>query len=125
MTDQISELLTRSVEKVFPSMEMAEKMLGAGRPLRVYLGIDPTGSDLHLGHTVGLLFLRRLLDAGHKPVLLIGDFTARIGDPTDKDATRKQLTPEETKRNMETYLKQLATILPLDRIEVRYNSEWY
>mgnify|MGYP001613313051 CR=1 FL=1 len=121
----IQELLTRGVEKVFPSAEAAAKMLGAGKPLRIYLGIDPTGSELHLGHSVQILFLRRLLEAGHQPILLIGDFTARIGDPSDKDATRKQLSSDETKRNMATYLKQLSPILPLDRIEVRYNSEWF
>lgn len=121
----IQELLTRGIEKVFPSAEVAAKMLGAGKPLRIYLGIDPTGSELHLGHSVQLLFLKRLLEAGHTPILLIGDFTARIGDPSDKDATRKQLSPEETKRNMTTYLKQVEPILPLDHIEVRYNGEWF
>lgn len=121
----IQELLTRGVEKIFPSHKAAKKMLGSETPLRVYLGIDPTGSELHLGHTVALMFLKRLLDTGHQPVLLIGDFTARIGDPTDKESARKQLSSEETKRNMATYLKQIEPIIPLDRVEVRYNSEWF
>ena len=125
MATDINELLTRSVEKVFPSRDEAEKILTAGKPLRVYWGIDPTGSELHVGHTVALFFLKRLMALGHKAIFLIGDFTARIGDPTDKEATRKQLTPEETKANMATYLEQVGSILPLDQVEVRYNSEWW
>lgn len=120
----MEELLTRGVERIFPSIDVARRMLG-GKPLRIYLGIDPTGSELHLGHTAALFFLRRLLDAGHQPILLIGDFTSRIGDPTGKDASRKQLTAKDVSRNMATYWDQIGKILPIDKIEKRYNSEWW
>jgi tyrosyl-tRNA synthetase len=91
------------------------------------LGIDPTGSDLHLGHSIPFRKLRDFQDAGHTAVVIIGDFTAQIGDPTGKSEVRKQLTAEDVKRNAETYLDQLRPILDFDtpdRLEIRYNSEW-
>jgi len=107
---------------------------GAGRPLRVKLGIDPTGSDIHLGHSILFRKLRAFQDAGHTAVLIIGDFTARIGDPTGKSATRVQLSPAEVEANAETYLVQLGlgqdparALLDFEtagRLEVRRNSEW-
>ena len=121
----VNEIFIRGVANVYPSLEFAKQQLASNKPLRVYLGIDPTGSELHLGHTAPLFFLRRLLDLGHKPILLIGDFTSRIGDPTGKDASRKQLTAEDVARNMATYWEQVGKILPLDKIEKRYNSEWW
>ncbi len=90
---------------VFPSVEYAAKVL-AKEPRKVYLGIDPTGTDIHLGHTIPLLFLKQLWLLGHTPVFVIGDFTARIGDPTDKDATRKPLTKKEVKDNMKMKIEQ-------------------
>jgi len=126
ITDQqkIEELLTRRIEAVFPSKEEANKRLKDGKQLRVYLGIDPTGPDLHLGHTIPLLFLKQLLELGHKPVLVIGDFTARIGDPTGKETARKPLTEKEVKNNMKNYLGQVYKILPKGSFEVKYNSSW-
>jgi len=126
VTDEqkIEELLTRRIEAVFPSKEEAEKRLKEGKELRIYLGIDPTGPDLHLGHTIPLLFLKQLLELGHKPVLVIGDFTARIGDPTDKKTARKPLTEKEVKNNMKNYLGQVYKILPEGSFEVKYNSSW-
>lgn len=121
---KIEELLTRRIEAVFPSLEEAEKRLKEGKKLRIYLGIDPTGQDLHLGHTVPLLFLKQLLELGHQPVLLIGDFTARIGDPTGKDVARKPLTEKEVKNNMKNYLGQVYKILPKGSFEVKYNGSW-
>jgi tyrosyl-tRNA synthetase len=97
------------------------------RPLRVKLGIDPTGTDIHLGHSIPFRKLRAFQDAGHTAVLIIGDFTARIGDPTGKSEVRKQLTDEQVKINAQTYLEQLKPVLDFetpDRLEVRYNSEW-
>lgn len=97
------------------------------RPLRIKLGIDPTGTDIHLGHSILFRKLRAFQDAGHTAVLIIGDFTARIGDPTGKSEVRKQLTSEQVAENAETYLKQVRPILDFDtpgRLEVRYNSEW-
>ncbi len=96
------------------------------RPLRVKLGIDPTGTDIHLGHSIPFRKLRAFQDAGHTAVLIIGDFTARIGDPTGKSEVRKQLTDKQVKANAQTYLAQLKPVLDFapDRLEVRYNSEW-
>jgi tyrosyl-tRNA synthetase len=97
------------------------------RPLRVKLGIDPTGTDIHLGHSIPFRKLRAFQDAGHTAVLIIGDFTARIGDPTGKSEVRKQLTDAQVKANAQTYLEQLKPVLDFetaDRLEVRYNSEW-
>src|SRR3989344_5098461 len=121
---KVKELLTRRIEAVFPSKEEVRVRLKEGKELRIYLGIDPTGLDLHLGHTIPLLFLKQLLELGHKPVLVIGDFTARIGDPTNKEATRKSLTEEEVKNNMRNYLGQVYKILPKGSFEVKYNSAW-
>jgi tyrosyl-tRNA synthetase len=98
--------------------------LRLGRPLRVKLGIDPTSPDLHLGFMVVLHQLARFAEAGHRVILIIGDFTARIGDPSGRNVTRPQLTGEEIDANMRTYLEQAGKVLDLERIEVRYNSEW-
>ncbi len=98
--------------------------LQAGRPLNVKLGIDPTSPDLHLGFMVVLEKLQRFAESGHRVTWIIGDFTARIGDPSGKNVTRPQLSQAEIEANMETYRRQAATVLDLDRIEVRYNSEW-
>jgi len=97
------------------------------RPLRVKLGIDPTGSDIHLGHSIPVRKLRAFQDAGHTAVLIIGDFTAQIGDPTGKSEVRRQLTQEQVAANAKTYLDQVRPILDFDtpgRLEIRYNSEW-
>src|SRR6476620_2145742 len=102
-------------------LERAEK---EGRPLRVKLGIDPTAPDIHLGHTVVLQKLREFQDAGHTVVLIIGDYTARVGDPSGRSATRPQLPPEEIDRNAETYRRQAMKILDPERTELRHNGEW-
>jgi tyrosyl-tRNA synthetase len=98
--------------------------LKLGRPLRVKLGIDPTSPDLHLGFMVVLHRLQRFAQAGHRVTLIIGDFTARIGDPSGRNVTRPQLTQAEIEANMQTYREQAGKVLDLDRIEIRYNSEW-
>lgn len=110
-----------------PTENLAQFIASADRPLRVKLGIDPTGSDLHLGHSIPVRKLRAFQDAGHTAVLIIGDFTARIGDPSGKSEVRKQLTPEQVLSNAKTYLEQVRPILDFDtpgRLEIRYNSEW-
>jgi len=122
--NKIGELLSRRLENVFPSKEEAMKRFQEGKPLRVYLGIDATGTEIHIGHTIPLLFLKQLAELGHKPILLIGDFTTRIGDPTDKEATRKALSEKEIKENMRGYLEQVYKILPKDSFTVDYNSRW-
>ncbi len=123
-TKKIEELLSRRLENVFPSREEAVSKLSSGSRLRVYLGIDPTGPDLHLGHTIPLLFLKQLMGLGHKPVLVIGDFTARIGDPTGKETARKPLTEKEVKENMKNYLNQVYQILPKGSFDIKYNGDW-
>src|SRR5438270_8428191 len=104
--------------------EKLEKSLAAGKPLRVKAGFDPTATDLHLGHTVLLRKLKHFQDLGHTVIFLIGDFTGMIGDPTGRSATRPPLSPEEIKRNANTYLTQVSKILDSNKTEVRFNSEW-
>ncbi|MBI4281230.1 tyrosine--tRNA ligase [Candidatus Uhrbacteria bacterium] len=120
----IEELLTRGVEEVIVH-EHLEQRLCAGEKLRVKLGIDPTGPYLHIGHAVLLRKLKQFQELGHHVVLIIGDFTGRIGDPSGKSEARKILSAEQVKENMKTYLQQIAKILDLKKIEVRYNSEWF
>ncbi|WP_204141817.1 tyrosine--tRNA ligase [Halomicronema sp. CCY15110] len=125
----------RGVTEVFPDQpdtdnphgNLRARLAQGDRPLRVKLGIDPTGAEIHLGHSIPVRKLRAFQDAGHTAVLIIGDFTARIGDPTGKSEVRKQLTEAEVKANAETYLEQVRSILDFDtpgRLEIRYNSEW-
>jgi tyrosyl-tRNA synthetase len=107
--------------------ELGERLaaaLGAGRPLRVKLGMDPSAPDLHLGHTVVLTKLRLMQQLGHTPIFLVGDFTAMIGDPSGKKKTRPALSREEIARNAATYVEQVGRILDVERAEVRFNSEW-
>lgn len=99
--------------------------LGSGASLRIKFGIDPSAPDIHLGHTVPMRLLRRWQAAGHLPVLIIGDYTARIGDPSGRSATRPQLSPEEVARNVRTYLDQLFMVVDRERVEVHMQSEWY
>src|SRR5271170_7367746 len=101
-----------------------ESRLKLGRPLNVKLGIDPTSPDLHLGFMVVLHQLQRFSEAGHRVTLIIGDFTAGIGDPSGRNVTRPQLSKDEIEANMHTYREQAGKVLDLDRIEIRYNSEW-
>jgi tyrosyl-tRNA synthetase len=101
-----------------------EQKLGLGRPLRVKLGIDPTAPDIHLGHTVVLRKLREFQELGHTVVLIIGDYTARVGDPSGRSALRPMLSGEEIDRNAETFQEQAFKVLDRERIEVRRNSEW-
>ncbi|HEY9302399.1 MAG TPA: tyrosine--tRNA ligase [Phormidium sp.] len=127
--------LYRSISEIFPNVtdskdpheNLAQRLAQTDRPLRVKLGIDATGADIHLGHSIPVRKLRAFQDAGHTAVLIIGDFTARIGDPTGKSEVRRQLTPEEVVQNAQTYLEQVHPILDFDtpeRLEIRYNSEW-
>lgn len=127
--DPIESLLTRRVVEVLPSREEMEKVLRSGKKLRIYLGVDATSPVIHVGHAVQIQKLREFQDLGHKVVLLIGDFTGRIGDPTDKSAARAQLTKEQADENARTYIEQAGKILDFDSpdnpIEVRFNGEWW
>lgn len=123
------ELLRRGAEAIVPEEGLREKLVAAaeeGRQLRVKLGVDPSSSDLHIGHTVVLRKMRQFQDLGHKVVLIIGDFTATIGDPSGRSKTRPVLTLDETRRHGRTYLEQATKVLDSDpqRLEVRHNSEW-
>lgn len=125
--ERLQEFLTRGVANIYPNREFVEKRLREGKPSRIYFGIDPTAPTLHIGNMVGIKKLAELQDLGHKVVLLIGDFTAMIGDPTDKAATRKQLTPKEIKVNMKRYEKQASSMLRFsgkNKAEIVYNSKW-
>jgi len=120
----IKNLLERGVVDVIVKDEL-EKKLKSGKKLRIKLGIDPTGSDLHIGHAVVLQKLKQFQDAGHAVILLIGDYTARIGDPTGKSEMRKMLTEKEIKENMKHYIDQAGKVLDLKKLELRHNSEWF
>ena len=128
ITEQI-KLLMRGTAEVFSADELADRLGEAakeGRQLRVKLGLDPTSPDIHLGHTVVLRKMRQFQDLGHKAVLIIGDYTARIGDPSGQDTTRPMLSGEQIEENAKTYFAQAGKILDTsqEKLEVRYNSEW-
>jgi tyrosyl-tRNA synthetase len=118
-----ASFLLRNVVDALPEGGLQRK-LAEGRPLRVKLGIDPTAADIHLGHTVVLRKLREFQDAGHTVVLIIGDYTARVGDPSGRSATRPVLSPEQIDANADTYQQQAFKVLDPERIEVRRNGEW-
>ncbi len=123
----VTEIFPHQPNSADPAENLSQRLAQTDRPLRVKLGIDPTGADIHLGHSIPLRKLRSFQDAGHTAVLIIGDFTARIGDPTGKSEVRKQLTPEQVTTNALAYLDRVRPILDFDtpgRLEVRYNSEW-
>jgi tyrosyl-tRNA synthetase len=115
--------LTRNAVDVLPDGRLAEQLAGS-RPLRVKLGIDPTTADIHLGHTVALEKLSEFQGAGHTVVLIIGDFTARVGDPSGRSSTRPLPSPDEIEANAATYQEQAFKLLDRELTEVRYNSEW-
>lgn len=127
--DQSIENLLRGTAAVYTRAELARKLAASAahhRPLRIKLGLDPSSPDIHLGHTVVLGLMRRFQDLGHVAVLIIGDYTARVGDPTGKSKTRPMLTDEEIEDHARTYLEQATRVLDPDpkRLEVRRNSEW-
>lgn len=125
--EQIEVLITKGVQEVLPSTDFLRKELSSGRKLTIYGGFDPTAPTLHIGHTVSLRKLRQFQDLGHKIIFLIGDFTARIGDPTDKTATRKQLTEKEIKTNLKLYKKQASKFIRFsgkNGAEIKFNSSW-
>ena len=127
LTRGTSDLFPHQPDSQEPRENLTQLLQTTDRPLRIKLGIDPTGSDIHLGHSIPFRKLRAFQDAGHVAVVIIGDFTARIGDPTGKSEVRKQLTIEEVRANAENYLAQLRPILDFNtpnRLEIRYNSEW-
>jgi tyrosyl-tRNA synthetase len=130
VTDEkmIDDILARSVKEILPSKELLKKELMSGRRLRIYIGADATGSALHLGHATNYILLEKFRKLGHEVIILIGDFTARIGDPTDKTAARVQLDRNQVVANTQTWLKQLQPIISIDDkdnpVEIVYNHDW-
>lgn len=121
--DQL-QLIMRGVQEIYSKEDLIKK-LEKNRPLRIKLGMDPTAPDLHFGHTVVLNKLRHFQDLGHEVLFLIGDYTARIGDPSGKNATRPPLTEAEVKANAQTYAEQVFKILDKDKTKIVFNSEWF
>lgn len=123
-SEKIKEILTRGVEEIFEK-ESLEKKLKSGNQLRIKFGIDPTGPKVHIGRAFQFWKLKEFQDLGHKIVLIIGDFTAQIGDASDKQAMRKVLTEKEIKENLKNYLGQIGKILNMKKVELHYNSQWF
>jgi len=126
--DEQLRLIRRGVAEIFPEEEMRQRLeqsFRSGRPLRVKLGIDPTTPDLHLGHTVVLNKLRQFQQLGHTAVLIIGDYTGQVGDPSGRSAQRPRLSKETVRKNAEIFLEQARKVLLPNPLEVRYNGEWF
>lgn len=121
---KINKLINRGVEEIIDKNNLVQK-LTAGKKLRIKLGIDPTAPDLHLGHAVVLRKLRQFQDLGHTAVLIIGDFTTLIGDPSGRTASRPKLTPVQIRNNMKDYIKQASKIININSAQIHYNSEWF
>jgi tyrosyl-tRNA synthetase len=122
------EVLRRGVEAIVPEAEFAQRLeqsIRQGKPLRVKYGIDPTGINVHLGHTVPLRKLRQFQELGHTAVIIIGNYTALVGDPSGRDETRARLTREQVEANAQDYLRQVGRIIDLDRAEVHHNGSWF
>jgi tyrosyl-tRNA synthetase len=124
--NKIEHLLSKGVENIFVKDSLRNKLL-SGKRLKVYLGIDPTGPTLHMGHTIPMMKLKEFQDLGHQVILLMGDFTAMIGDPTDKASVRKQLTHKEVLSNLKNYKKQASKFLNFSGKNpalIKFNSKW-
>ena len=122
------EIINQGVEEIIPENELIKKLNYSHKkniPLRIKYGIDPTASDVHIGHMVPIRIMRRFQDLGHVGVIVIGDYTAQIGDPTGKNESRPHLSAEEVKQNAKKYMEQLYHVLDKDKTEVRYQSEWF
>ena len=123
-SDLRDRVLRRGVAEIIVESDFVE-LLDSGKPLRLKMGFDPSAPDIHLGHAVGLRKLRQLQELGHKVVLIVGDWTAQIGDPSGRSQTRPLLTPEEVRENAETYLAQFFKVVDLEKTEIRWQSEWF
>ena len=127
LAEQLS-ILKRGVEAIVPEPEFIKKLersIRENRPLRVKYGIDPTGIDVHLGHTVPLRKLRQFQDLGHTAVIIIGNYTALVGDPSGRDETRAKLTEDQVTANARDYLRQVGRLIDLDKAEVHHNGDWF
>lgn len=121
----INELLTRGVEKIVPNVEALESALESGKKLRIKYGVDPTTKDLHLGNAAILTKLCQFQDLGHTVIFLVGDFTARFGDPSDRLSARTMRDKNEARKMAEKYVEQAGKILDMKKLEIRYNGDWY
>src|SRR4051812_40920642 len=122
------DIIRRGIDQITPEAELIKKLersVATGKPLRIKYGIDPTGIDVHLGHTVPLRKLRQFQELGHTAVIIIGNYTALVGDPSGRDETRAKLTRELVEINAKDYLRQVGRIIDLDRAEVHYNGSWF
>jgi len=126
ITDEaiIDNILSRGVEAIYPDRLSLKKLLLSGRPLRLYCGYDPTAPTLHIGHGITIRKLAKFQALGHHVIFLFGDFTAQIGDPTDKLAARQPLTPQQIKKNLKGWKQQIKNIIDIDRIDFQFNSRW-
>ena len=125
--DEQWSLISRGAEEIIPEKELKDKLEKSrvsGKPLIVKLGCDPSRADLHIGHGVVLRKLRHFQDFGHQAILVIGDFTAMIGDPSGRNKTRPQLSLEDTKGNAKSYIEQAGSILDVKTLKIVYNSDW-
>ncbi|PIP73459.1 MAG: tyrosine--tRNA ligase [Candidatus Lloydbacteria bacterium CG22_combo_CG10-13_8_21_14_all_47_15] len=126
--EKIDEILSRSVDTIYPSKEALKEVLLSGKKLRVYVGIDPTSDYVHLGHSTNYILLKRFHELGHTVIVLVGDFTATIGDPSDKSAVRIQLTEDDVRKNLETFKEQIGKVIDFydekNPVEFRFNSDW-
>ena len=121
------DIIKRGIEEIIPEDELVKKIensIKSNKPLKIKFGCDPSRPDLHIGHAILLRKLRQFQNIGHIGILLIGDFTAMIGDPTGKNKTRPQITIDETRENAESYIEQAGIILNNDELKVMYNSKW-
>jgi len=126
--DEQLALIRRGAEQIVPEDELRQKLersLKTGQPLRVKYGIDPTGIDVHLGHTVPLRKLKLFQELGHQAVLILGNYTALVGDPSGRDQTRARLTPEQVETNAKDYLKQVSKVIDIEKTEVTRNGDWF
>jgi len=124
MDKDVEELLSRSVKEIIPSKDALAEVLLSGKKLKIYIGTDATGEALHLGHATNYMILEKFRRLGHEIIFLIGDFTARIGDPTDKGVARKQLSREEVVENTKTWIDQIRPIIDVDKVKIMYNHDW-
>jgi tyrosyl-tRNA synthetase len=126
--EKIERVLSRSIADVYPKKAQLKDRMLSGEKLRIYAGIDPTADRVHLGHVINYLILKRFRNLGHKVIVLVGDFTARLGDPSDKDEARDQLTEKEIKKNLQNFKDQIGTIIDFEAdensVEIRFNSKW-
>ena len=125
--DRQWELISRGTEEIIPEKELKQKLESSKKeekPFRVKLGCDPSRPDLHIGHGVVLRKLRHFQDLGHQAILVIGDFTAMIGDPSGRNKTRPQLTLDESRDNAKSYIDQASKVLDINKVEIVYNSDW-